>query len=213
MRPRAVLFDFNGTLSDDEPILYEIYADLLAGEGRPLTLPDYLEHLAGLSEEALFAAWLGADHPRIDALVRERVARYRERVRDGGTIAAPVREAVRHAAAHVPVGVVSGARRTEIEAVVRAAGLAEEIAFVVPADDVAAGKPDPEGYERALALLGDVEPAEVLAFEDTEVGVASAKAAGLHVLAVTRTLGAERLAAADGLVERIEPELLRRLIR
>jgi HAD superfamily hydrolase (TIGR01509 family) len=213
MRPRAVLFDFNGTLSDDEPILYAIYAERCAEQGHPLTARDYLDRLAGLSDEEIFATWLGADQPRIEPLVEERIARYRARVSDGATVSPEVRSAVRYAAERVPVGIVSGAARAEIEPVVRAAGLGDAIAFVVATDDVAAGKPDPEGYLRALALLGgDVPAVEVVALEDTEAGVASAKAAGLRVIALTRTLGPERLEHADALIDAIRPEAVRRLL-
>jgi beta-phosphoglucomutase len=213
MRPRAVLFDFNGTLSDDEPILYAIYAELCAEQGRPLTERDYLDRLAGLSDEEIFATWLGADQPGIGRLVEERIARYRARVTDGATVSAEVRSAVRYAAERVPVGIVSGAARAEIEPVVRAAGLGDAIAFVVAADDVAAGKPDPEGYLRALALLGGGVPAaEVVVVEDTEAGVASAKAAGMRVVALTRTLGRERLRQADARIDALRPEVVRRLL-
>jgi sugar-phosphatase len=95
--------------------------------------------------------------------------------------------------------------------VVAAAGLADLVAFVVAADDVAAGKPDPEGYQRALERLGGPPPHEVVAVEDTEAGVLAAKAAGLHVVAVTGTLAPERLARADALAERLEPALIARL--
>jgi beta-phosphoglucomutase len=211
--PRAVLFDFNGTLSDDEPVLYGIYAELCAERGRPLTVRDYLGQLAGHSDKEIFATWLGADGPGIDRLVEERIARYRARVTDGATVSPDVRSAVRYAAGRVPVGVVSGAARAEIEPVLDAAGLRDAIAFVVSADDVTAGKPDPEGYLRALALLGGGVPAaEVAAVEDTEAGVASAKAAGMHVIALTRTLGPERLKRADAVIDALEPEVIRRLL-
>jgi beta-phosphoglucomutase len=213
MRPRAVLFDFNGTLSDDEPILYGIYAELCAEQGRPLTAHDYLGKLAGHSDEAIFATWLGADHPGLDQLVRDRIARYRARVKDGATVSPEVRSAVRYAAERVPVGIVSGAARDEIEPVISAAGLRDAIAFVVSADDVAAGKPDAEGYLRALVQLRrDVPAAEVLAIEDTDAGVASAKAAGMRVAALTRTLRPERLDHADALIDAISPDLMRRLL-
>lgn len=193
-------------------MLCAIYAELCVREGRPLTGRDYYAHLAGLSDEAVFATWLGPGHPGIERLVAERIALYRERVSDGSTVHAPVREAVRYAAQRVPVAVVSGAARAEIEPVLEAAGLAGAVSFVVAADDVRAGKPDPEGYLRALQRLGDVAPADVLVFEDTEAGVASAKAAGMRVVAVTGTLGRERLSAADELAEAVQPPLLRRLL-
>jgi HAD superfamily hydrolase (TIGR01509 family) len=212
-RPRAVLFDFNGTLSDDEPVLYAIYAELCGREGRPLDRRSYFDRLAGLSDEAIFEAWLGHGHPRLAALVAERIALYRERVADGSTVGEPVRAAVRYAAERVPVGVVSGAARAEIEPVLAAAGLAEAVSFVVAADDVRAGKPDPEGYLRALERLGGgVRAAAVVVVEDTEAGVAAAKAAGMRVVAVTGTHGAARLAAADEVAEAVQPPLMRRLL-
>ncbi len=212
MQPHAVLFDFNGTLSDDEPILYAIYAELFAELGEPLSARDYLEQLAGLSEREIFATWLGREHPQIDRLIAARVARYRERVEDGTTVSESVRSVVRYAAARVPVGIVSGAAREEIEPVVRGAGLEHCISFVVSGDEVEAGKPDPESYLRALGLLGGVRAADVVAFEDTEAGVASAKAAGLRVIALTTTLDPERLARADVLIGAIEPATIRRLL-
>ena len=87
---RAVIFDFNGTLSDDEPILYGIYASLFAEHGRPLPEADYYRDLAGLSDPEIVHRWLGR---RDDAeqVVHQRVNRYREAVADGSTIHAPVR--------------------------------------------------------------------------------------------------------------------------
>jgi sugar-phosphatase len=82
---------------------------------------------------------------------------------------------------------------------------------IVAAGHVTDGKPHPEGYLTAARLLG-VEPADALAFEDTEAGVASAKAAGLHVVGITRTLGPARLAAADELIEKLDLETMQRLL-
>ena len=53
MPVRAVVFDFNGTLSDDEPILLRIYQELFAEHGRPLTAEEYYAELSGLSEEEI----------------------------------------------------------------------------------------------------------------------------------------------------------------
>lgn len=209
---RAVLFDFNGTLSADEPLLYAIYRDLFAASGRPLTEADYYGRLAGLSEEAIVGGWLGVGGARLAELVAERIERYRALAADGETVRPELRAAVRYAAARVPVGVVSGAFRAEIEPVLAGAGLRPLVAHLVAADDVAEGKPHPAGYLRALELLGAPRPEEVVAFEDTEAGVAAAKAAGLRCLAVRGTLAPDRLAAADELVDGIDEQLLRRLL-
>jgi HAD superfamily hydrolase (TIGR01509 family) len=209
--PRAIVFDFNGTLSDDEPILCDIFVHLFAEHGRPLSAQEYFDELAGLSDPEIVRTWLGRDHPDVDTVIGERVRRYREAVADGSSVHEHVREAVRYAAERVPVAICSGAARAEIEPVVAAAGLASLLCGIVSSDDVAEGKPHPEGYLKALDLVG-VDAADVLVFEDTEAGIASAKAAGMRVIAKTGTLDPHRLVGADELVDRIDVELMRRLL-
>jgi beta-phosphoglucomutase len=207
--PSAIVFDFNGTLSDDEPVMCEIFQTLFAEHGKPMTEREYYDELAGLSDPEIVRTWLGPEHPDVDDVIQERVDRYRATVGDGSTIHTHVREAVRVAAAHVPLAICSGAARAEIEPVVAAAGLAACFSAIVSSDDVVHGKPDPEGYLAALEALGT---RDALVFEDTEAGIASAKAAGLHVIAKVGTLEPERLRHADELVERIDADLIRRCL-
>ncbi len=205
MPPRAVLFDFNGTLSDDERIMCEIFQELFAQRGRPLTEAEYFAELVGRSDPEVVRAWLGEDDP---VLVGEKIARYRERVADGSTVTAGARKAVQVAAAAAEVGVVSGAARSEIEPVLGAAGIAGLVVAMVTADDVMNGKPDPEGYLLALELLG-MEAGDTVAFEDSEPGVDAARAAGIHCVAVLGTLPPERLSRADAIVDRLDATAVR----
>src|SRR6185503_21186477 len=99
--------------------------------------------------------WLGRDHPDVDEVIEERIRRYRAAVADGSSVPPELRDAVRFAAERVPLAIVSGAARTEIEQVVEAAGIAGCFAAIVAAEDVEHGKPLPDGYLRALQLLGD----------------------------------------------------------
>jgi HAD superfamily hydrolase (TIGR01509 family) len=209
---RAVIFDFNGTLSNDEPILCEIFGRLFAGQGKPLSAEEYYDQLAGRSDPEIVRTWLGDDHPAVDEVIAQRTALYVAAVADGSTVPQASREAVLYAAERVPVAVVSGAARAEIEPVVAAAGLAPLLRGIVSSDDVAEGKPHPEGYLRALELLDGVAPADVLVFEDTEAGIASAKAAGMRVFARRGTLDPHRLMWADELVDRIDVALMRRVL-
>jgi beta-phosphoglucomutase len=209
--PKALLFDFNGTLSHDEPVLLAIYQRLFARHGRPLSAEQYFAQLAGNTEEAIIGTWLGVDGPLLDTLVAERVSTYAAEAAGGGTVTAEMREVVHYAAARVPVAIVSGAFRAEIEPVVQAAGIADAVTTIVSADDVEQGKPHPEGYLLALERLG-VAPDDAVAFEDPEAGVASATGAGIRCLAVRGTLPDERLAAADELVDAIDVDLVRRLV-
>jgi beta-phosphoglucomutase len=210
---RAIVFDFNGTLSDDEPILCEIFVHLFAEHGRPISAQEYFDELAGLSDPEIVRTWLGRDHPDVDAVIDERIERYRAAVADGSSVHEHVREAVRYAAARVPVAICSGAARAEIEPVVESAGLAPLLRGIVSSDDVVHGKPDPEGYLKALELLDGVAAADVLVFEDTEAGIASARAAGVgRVLAVTGTLDPARLGGADELIDRVDLGVVRRCL-
>jgi HAD superfamily hydrolase (TIGR01509 family) len=213
MRPRAVVFDFNGTLSNDEPILCGIFRELFAAQGKPLAAEEYYDRLAGLSDPEIVETWLGKGHSAIPEVIEQRIARYRIAVKDGSTVSEPVREAVRYAAERLPVAVVSGAARAEIEPVLEAAGLRDAISVIVSADDVVNGKPEPDGYLRALELLNEgLQPAEVVVFEDTEAGVAAAKTAGMRCIAVLGTLPAKRLGAADELVPGLERNIVERLL-
>ncbi len=208
----AVIFDFNGTLSDDEPVLCEIFMHLFAEHGRPISAQEYFDRLAGLSDPEIVATWLGGNHPDVQEVIDERVRLYRAAAADGSTIHDHVREAVRYAAERVPLAICSGAARAEIEPVVEAAGLTSCFRAIVSSDDVAHGKPDPEGYLKALELLG-ANPGEALVFEDTTAGIASARAAGVGcVLAVRTTLEPHRLAEADELVDRIDLDVMCRFL-
>jgi beta-phosphoglucomutase len=205
MASRAVLFDFNGTLSDDEPIVCAIFQELFAERGRPLSTETYFSELAGTSDPEIVRAWLGAEDP---GLVAEKVERYRARVEDGSTVYEPAREALRAAAAEAAVAVVSGATRAEIAPALTAAGLDEVISVTVTVDDVSRSKPDPEGYLIALELLG-ADADGSIAFEDSEAGIEAALAAGLRCVAVLGTLPRERLARANAIVERLDAEAVR----
>jgi beta-phosphoglucomutase len=151
--------------------------------------------------------WFGESR---DEWIDERVRRYNELAADGSTVDDEMRAAVRYAAERAPVAIVSAALLAEIEPVVDAAGIRDSLSLIVSQDDVAQGKPDPECYLTAARLLG-VDAGSLLVFEDTDVGVAAAKAAGAHVVGLTRTLGAERMAEADELAERVTVQLLERL--
>jgi len=205
---RAVIFDFNGTLSDDEPVLARVYQELFSELGRPITEAEYYEHLAGHTDEEMLIRWFGHSD---DGWITERIDRYNRLAADGSTIDADARAALRFAASRGPVAIVSAAARSEIDTVVDAAGIRDSLTLIVSQDDVSHGKPEPECYLTAARLL-DLAPQEMLVFEDTDVGVAAARAAGAYVVGLTRTLGAERMAHANELVERIDLALMERLL-
>ena len=112
-------------------------------------------------------------------------------------------EAIRRAAAAVPIAIASGALGAEIRRVLDGADLTRYFAAIVAAEDTPASKPAPDPYQRAVALLSaamrepGLPPADCVAIEDSRWGIASARAAGLRTVGVTSSYGAEELSEAD----------------
>ena len=206
----ALLFDFNGTLSDDEGVQCAIFRELFAEQGHPLTEREYFDLLAGRSDPEIVERWLGAGHPAAAEVLERRVQLFRERAGDGSTVPPHVRESVLRAAGRSRLAVVSGAVRSEVELVLRAAEI-DVFEVIVSAEDVTRGKPDPEGYLLALARLR-LPAADAVAIEDSPPGIAAAKAAGLHCVAVLGTAPPERLGQADEIVPRLDAALVDRLL-
>jgi beta-phosphoglucomutase len=196
---RAVLFDFNGVLVDDEPIHLEMFQRVLADEGIALTTEDYYGRTLGLDDRGCFAAVLAAageeaSVPRLMRLLARKSAYYQERIRKQGYPFVPgAPELVRElAAAGRMLGIVTGALRDEVEGALRQAGLRDLFKVLVTAEEVEKGKPDPEGYLRALEGLSSlpplparlIHPHEVLAVEVSPAGLAAAAEVGLMTLGI-----------------------------
>lgn len=194
--PRAVVFDFNGTISDDEPLLAELFVQIFGEIGVDVTEERYWGEFAGYSDPEIVERILtetGRQDPAVaQGLLDRRAELYLARAGAGETVHPEVAACVREIADRVPVAVASGAVRVEVEAVLEGSGLRPLLATVITADDVAQGKPDPEGYLIALDRLG-LPGSAALSFEDTHFGVMAAVAAGMRCVGVGTTMSAERL--------------------
>lgn len=103
--------------------------------------------------------------------------------------------------AGVRLGLVIGVLRKEIRPALCAVGWEKLFSVVIAAEVVAQGKPDPEGYRRALGLLNRepqgedslIHPHEVVAIGDSPAGIEGALEAGLYAIAVAHTSPPERL--------------------
>jgi len=96
--------------------------------------------------------------------------------------------------------IVTSCTRALAEVRLRAAGLPTPARFIT-STDVVRGKPDPEPYVKAAAILG-IEPASCVVVEDAPAGIRAGKAAGARVIGFPTTSPAEELwaAGADWLV-------------
>ncbi|GAA4587369.1 beta-phosphoglucomutase-like phosphatase (HAD superfamily) [Actinoplanes octamycinicus] len=179
----AYLFDCDGTITDSMPVHYRAWQDALA------------EWRCEFPEE-LFYAWGGRPVVDIVAELNQRqglampvaavAARQEELFRAGlGTMRAVpgVLAHIHEAHRRVPFAVVSGSTRESVVDSLTALGLLEHFPVLVCAGDYARPKPDPEPYLMAARLLG-ADPARCLVFEDTELGVRAAEAAGMACVRV-----------------------------
>lgn len=210
----ALIFDFDGVLVDSEPVHLEAFAAVLAPEGILLTREEYLQRYLGFDDytclaEAFRRHGVSADADRLRVLAEEKTRRLREHL---GRSVPPVpgavelvRSAVREG---IPLAVASGALRREIEIGLEAIGLRDCFPVIVAADEVRYTKPHPESYRQAVQKLQEhwgrpLRPERCLAVEDSPTGIASARAAGLRVLALATSYPPEELRQAD----RVEPDL------
>jgi HAD superfamily hydrolase (TIGR01509 family) len=226
---RAILFDFNGVLVDDEPIHLEMFQRVLGEEGMALSAEDYYTRFLGLDDRGCFAAVLAeagepATVPRLMRLIARKASYYQERIRKSGYPFFPgaVELVDALAARGWMLGVVSGALREEVEGALRQARVLDRFKVLITAEDVEEGKPDPEGYRRALEALNSLPPLperllhphEVLAVEDSPAGLAAASEVGLATLGIAHTYPAHRLRGADAVAEglrELSPDRLERL--
>jgi HAD superfamily hydrolase (TIGR01509 family) len=205
----AVLFDFNGVLVDDEDVHFEAFRRTLAVLGITISHEIYRRYL-GYDDRATIVALLdhhdrraACDDGELARAVARKQATYArlagEHPRLGFGARALVR-ALRDAGARLAI--VSGARRAEIDAVLDAAALRGDFEAVVAAEDVARGKPDPEGYRLALARLQAAAGTalDAVAIEDAPAGLRAARAAGLRCVGLATTCPADELGAADDVV-------------
>ena len=184
---RAYLFDCDGTIVDSMPLHYIAWKRALA-------------EWNCVFEEPLFYGWGGRPVTEIIAALNQRdglnmpvdvVARRKE---DFYLELLPqikaIPEVVEHIEAkhgHIPLAVVSGSRRDSVLGSLTALHLIDKFDVLVCAEDYARGKPAPDCFLVAAERLG-VPPEDCLVFEDTDLGIEAATAAGMASVRVPAPL-------------------------
>jgi beta-phosphoglucomutase family hydrolase len=185
---RAVLWDMDGTLVDSEEFHWLSWRDTLAAEGVPITHGQFVVTF-GQRNDSILPHWLGADAApdRVQRVGNVKEALYRKLVRDSGIAPLPgAAEWVRRLNQEKwRQAIASSAPRANVEAVLEVIGLAGCFQAIVSAEDVTAGKPDPQVFLTAAARLG-AAPAECIVVEDAVAGVEAARRAGMRSIGVSR---------------------------
>ena len=205
---RAIVFDFDGVIADSEPLHLRAYQEVLAPLGVTLGRDEYYAHFLGYNDLDAFRAIAPAkgwtlDERQLLALVDEKGRAYEELLTTADILYPGAAACVERLAASYPLGIASGARRHEIETILRATGLARHFRFIVASEDTAASKPAPDPYRRAADLHG-LPPSQCLAIEDSRWGIESAKTAGMKCVGITNSYPASELAGADRVIDSLE---------
>jgi HAD superfamily hydrolase (TIGR01509 family) len=214
---RAVVFDCDGVLVDSEPHSAVAWVAVLGGYGHRVDAAD-VAACTGLGYAATYARLAAVDPevplPAPEDLAPEVLAALAVSF-DRGLRVFPDAAACVTALAFdgVPLAVASTSRRDRLDLTLGRSGLARYFQATVAGDEVAHGKPAPDVYLAAAERLG-VPPSACLAIEDTGHGAAAAVAAGMRVVGVARLpeeVG-RLLGAGAGLVDRLDPTVLRELL-
>jgi beta-phosphoglucomutase len=222
---KAIIFDFDGVIANSEPLHFQAFRDVLAGEGITLTEDDYYARLLGFDDVGVFkavssargAGWTAA---RVRELAGRKAARL-EAIEQGASVLFPgAADAIKRAAAAVPLAIASGAIGAEIRRVLDREHLTEYFTVIVAAEDTPASKPAPDPYLHAVALLAHIDDggdvitaANCVAIEDSRWGLESARAAGLKTVGVAQTYPASELTGADVVISSIEILDIERLVK
>src|SRR5437016_147333 len=190
---RALIFDFNGVLANDDPIHMEALRQVGKEEGLSFTDEEYLEKYLPLNDGDCFKTLftekghaLTPDH--LQELIRRKGVYYFQSIAGKTVLFEKTPTAVRAAAGRYPLAIASGARGIEIRHILAQGGLDTCFSAIISAEDVQFGKPHAGpflcAYEKLKERHRSLKPEECVAIEDSLGGIQSAHNAGMRCLAI-----------------------------
>ncbi len=205
---KAILFDFNGVIIDDETIQMKAYQEVLSAHDIALTEELYFGALGMDDKTFVRSMFEHAKKPLTDSLLEELLSAktdlHRQMIEELPLFPG-VLTFLKAASREFQLGLVSMANLVEVSYVFRRANLTPLFTVIVTAEDASVCKPAPDCYlagllklnefrqrERQLPLLAS----ECLAIEDSPPGIQSARAAGMRTLGITNTVSDDALRAA-----------------
>lgn len=199
----VLLLDYNGVLVNDEPVHFAAFREILGAYGLSLDEKTYYAEYLGFDDRSAFVeAWRRA-HRTITGellrlLIQTKADEYQKRVANGIPEVPGAAAFARAAAERMPVAIVSGALRSEIELGLSQMKLAD-IRVIVAQADTKTTKPDPAGYRLALTQLAKqgAKPLRGVAIEDSLPGLEAARGVGAGCVMISTSHPAAALTAGD----------------
>ncbi len=201
MSLKAVLFDFNGVIINDESLHKELIEEILLGENLRPDAKEHNEVCLGRSDRACLASILErrgrvVTQEYLQQLLEKKATKYRQTLESQEEL--PVYSGIETFirdlwGSGLILALVTGARRQDVEYILERLKIRNAFAVIVTSDDITASKPDPEGYLTAVEKLNqqyadlDLKPENCLVIEDTPSGIEAAKRAQMQVVGVANT--------------------------
>jgi beta-phosphoglucomutase len=218
---KAVIFDFDGVITDSEILHFRAFNQVLGQYGIELTKQEYYKTYLGFNDADCYGmlihqGLLNAEKEQIGNLIEEKKLIYKELAKTEGKMIEGVRDFLTLLEENsIPMAICSGSLLTEVEMVLEDTGLRHLFEVIVSGEQVKKGKPDPEGFLLTLKRLNSnvtlrpvgnqnhILPCECIVIEDSHWGLEAAKAARMHTIAVTNSYGAEQLSMAEKIVNQL----------
>lgn len=211
---KAVIFDFDGVITDSEILHFRAFNESLAPHDFQIEKSDYYLKYLGLTDKDCYKTLIkeGLLHlpeDKVPDLMAQKERIYSRLTESDGHIIEGVLPFLALLNHHgIFKAICSGALESEIRHTLTQARLEDEFLFVVAADHVSIGKPDPEGYCLALSQLQELDPlvtaGQCIVIEDSHWGLEAARGAGMKTIAVTNSYPAEQLSMADKIVASLD---------
>ena len=182
---KAILFDLDGVLIDSEPLHFEAHKKALEKFGVQLSLEDYMNFGVAKGDENLYANVAQKFNVTID---RNEISSFKKKIFKEildakGSLISGVLDVLKKLDGKCDCAIVSSGSKTSVDHIVDTFGIRKFFKVIVTGDDVERVKPFPEIYLKAIEMIG-YEKEACIAIEDSETGIASAKAAGLRCVAI-----------------------------
>ena len=184
---KIIIFDLDGTIIDSERLAANVMVQVFQEMGVPLRAEEADLVVGRTWDSALDFLKQRHSFDLDGAHLRDRVMESYRVQRSKAISAVPgVVNSIRSLSSRLPLAVVSGSDREDIEWALQTLAIGSCFQFYLGSEDYSSSKPSPEGYLLAAERLG-VSPSEILVFEDSEAGIQAARRAGMAVIAVQCT--------------------------
>jgi beta-phosphoglucomutase len=211
---KAVIFDFDGVVSDSEPMHYKSFGGAAAEYGFDLTEELYYKDYVGYCDRECFENLIKNFPDELkDADVERLLEIKTELFHDIAIKEANVFDGVKDFLRilkdnNIHIGICSGATLRDIKIMLYGTGIDDVFDIIVSDDDVSKGKPDPQGYKLALERLNEknganIEADQCVVIEDSHWGLEAGIDAGMHTVAVTNTYHKDDLSMAEMIVDNL----------